>query len=61
MNRAASKGEFKRLGWDEKERPRRRKGDPQKVKLGWAAAPGNHPELEMDHAAVADGQLDLPL
>ena len=25
--------ELKRLGWDEKERPRRRKGDPQKVKL----------------------------
>jgi hypothetical protein len=25
--------ELKRLGWDEKERQRRRKGDPQKVKL----------------------------
>jgi hypothetical protein len=24
---------------------------------GWAAAPGNYPELEMDRAAVAEGQL----
>jgi hypothetical protein len=33
LNRAASKSKLKRLGWDEKERPRRRQGDPQKVKL----------------------------
>lgn len=51
--------EMQRLGWQEDDLLRRRKGDEGKVKVAPPVESGNAGALKVDSAAFAHGRLDV--